>query len=406
MDRDNNGALTRQELDCEEFYAIVRAVLLPAWQAISGMGGPAYTRSVMDMDQAINFALRKADLNDDNKLSFEEFKAFMVVLRQPQLATHTANLIFALFDVNRDGWVDEFEFRQIYRFYLGHVPTETEFQDEWALLDSANRGRVSRDEYVKWLQGSSNVIFREHSPQLTSKIMSGSADHYHYQPPVPGLSRAAVRTAATSQAPWRPWHAYTHMGWAQVRQGAVEAGDLMQRSKSSMSSTFVNAPTQRLSRSAVSLPNYRPRPPFNNRIATNADSRIPWTPQPLPEIGGDLRGPTGMRDLLSMPQSTEELGSNSVVNSGKPSVRQQSRYSQESAQDRARARNTSELLPNRSKFRYGRMKNPKTGQRQYWKDSFLSPPQLREKYVSGSNSLRCMGAAPRYMTVDEYENPE
>merc|ERR1712224_1014557 len=107
MDRDNSGALTRQELDCEEFFAIIRAVLLPTNQATRGFGGPVYARVALDMDQAIHFMLRKADINHDGKLSFDEFKSFISVLRQPQLATHTANLIFSLFDVNRDQCVDE-----------------------------------------------------------------------------------------------------------------------------------------------------------------------------------------------------------------------------------------------------------------------------------------------------------
>merc|ERR1740117_2051819 len=194
------------------------------------MGGPVYARAAMDMDQAINFALRKADINSDNKLSFVEFKQFMLVLRQPQLATHTANLIFSLFDVNRDLCVDQMEFRQIYRFYLGRNPTEVEFQEEWARLDTEDRGRVSREDYVRWLQTSNNPVFKQHAPSPTSKTLHlpralVAAASPPSSPKAPRSPKAAA--AATAEVPWRPWHAYSNMSWAQVNQKRPGADDMM-----------------------------------------------------------------------------------------------------------------------------------------------------------------------------------
>ena len=38
-------------------------------------------------------------------------------------------------------------FREVFRFYLGHKPTEEQFQKEWAKLDASGDGRV---DVAKW----------------------------------------------------------------------------------------------------------------------------------------------------------------------------------------------------------------------------------------------------------------
>merc|ERR1719408_95129 len=102
MDRNNSGSITRDELDCEEFREVLRGVLTPHKAAL-GTGGAGYARVQQHTEQAVDFCLRKADFNHDTSLSFEEFKAFLVILRSQQGAAHTADLIFALFDLDSDG---------------------------------------------------------------------------------------------------------------------------------------------------------------------------------------------------------------------------------------------------------------------------------------------------------------
>lgn len=425
MDRDNSGSISRHELDCEEFHTVIRAVLLPQLQATAGMGGPGYGRAEMDMDQAIHFLMRKADLNHDNKISFEEFKAFVLILRQPQIAMHTANLIFALFDVDRNQFVDEAEFRQIYRFYLGHVPTEVEFQAEWARLDSMNTGKVSRDDYVLWLQTSSNEIFRQHAPQPEAVVMSGTADYHEFKrlnvmtPEV----RGQLQTCPSSSPGWRPWHNYSNMAWAQVRQGKTQTmvkeindrppsegrGLVNARSKQernylphAVPSRLSRSAGGRQSRSAGSLPVSERDTRWNHRLAT---ANMNW-----PDSGGNPRRCKGMRSFMSTPQSVSELSTHYSENAGFEenlrSLQMPNRvFISKYSNDRIEVRTAPELLPNRSKFKQGRSRNPKTGKKEYWEDNWWQEKQLRDKYVSGSNSLRSPGQPPRYMYVDEYEDP-
>jgi len=161
MDRDGSGLIQSDELDCEEFRTMIRVVLSPH----TAGSGVQNARPQMNYQQALFFCMRKADLNQDGTLSFKEFESFMYCLRQVHLASHTAHIIFALFDLDGDGLIDEFEFREINRFYLGRSPTAVEFKTEWANLDVGFHGKVTRAEYIRWLRNSTNPLFNQHAPK-------------------------------------------------------------------------------------------------------------------------------------------------------------------------------------------------------------------------------------------------
>merc|ERR1719313_3195670 len=353
------------------------------------------------MNQAIHFALRKADLNDDGRLSFEEFEAFLYVLRTPKFASDTAALVFALFDTDRNGFVDEMEFRQIFRYYLGHAPTEEEFQAEWVRLDAANKGRVSKKEYAQWLQTSSNPVFQtrarkakvlEPKCSVEDRVLRVRRKHKEKQ--------GMMKPSASAPAAWRPWHGKEHMCWAKVQQNPPPVEENPRIAFGNIAD-ITEEVEQRISRSAGGVED-RPR----------------WTPYlKLPNHnwatsrGINRRHPT-MRTFIARPQTVDELRRHYAENPGfddhlknmdlpEPNFFKQSKYSG----DRLEVRTAPELIPERSKLNYGRMKNPKTGLRQHWQDNWSELPQLRDKYVNGSNSLRCMGPPPRWMEVDEYYNP-
>ncbi|CAE7388073.1 unnamed protein product, partial [Symbiodinium pilosum] len=108
IDRDRNGFITSKELDCEEFHNIVRAAVAPVTG--TSTGGATYARKQVNIDAAIQLCLRKADLNNDATLSFREFRSLMRCLRKPRMAQHTANLVFALFDLDGNGYIGRDEF--------------------------------------------------------------------------------------------------------------------------------------------------------------------------------------------------------------------------------------------------------------------------------------------------------
>lgn len=404
FDRDNNGYISREELDCEEFHNMLRAVLAP--EVGPGMGGPSYARAQVDMDQAISFCLRKADLNADQVLSFDEFKAFALCLRNPQLSLHTANLIFALFDTNRDQMVDEYEFREIYRFYTGRTPTLEEFKAEWRRLDVNREGRVDREAYCRWLQMSPNPVFRLHAPLTSNDLLGlgGSTDLHS------GSSRSGSITVkevneqprweaksqpreSTATKPWRPWHPYEHFAWNQV--GLKAAKQELSKTTSAPREAKKSSSQAALSKTDSDMPRW------NQRLAT---ANMNW----ISEVSGKPKRHKYNRTYFSRYQSLPDLHHHYRTNEGFED--QLRRLEQPERVNPKRNfvpshENTQtagpELLPNR-RFAIGRARNPKTGKREKWKDNFLTPPQLRDQYQPSTIAYRCPGAPPRYMYADEY----
>jgi len=87
----------------------------------------------------------------------------MFYLKNTELASETAALVFALFDLDGDQHIDMSEFREVCRFYLGHEPTEAQFQAEWARLDAHGQQYVTLDQYSKWLETSADPVFQRHA---------------------------------------------------------------------------------------------------------------------------------------------------------------------------------------------------------------------------------------------------
>merc|ERR1711865_973535 len=250
--------------------------------------------------------------------------------------------------------------------------------------------------------------------------------------------------AEASQGGWRPWHAYSNMAWAQVKQNKMEVTAAMttdlfparpptdqmsrtvgstpfggtgtpqtdQMSRTVGSTPFrsgtgsgTGSPKQQMSRSAGSFGSSTVRPRWNHRLATSNPN---W-----PDANGIARRPKFNREPFSKSQSMADLRTHFLENPQckqnmreveKPEIyyHKQSKYSN----DRVEVRQGPELLPTRSKYKHGRMKDPTTGQKTHWEDNWQSPPQLKHSYVAGTNNFRCPGAPPRWMYVDEYEDKE
>mmetsp|Transcript_88822 Transcript_88822/g.153562 ORF Transcript_88822/g.153562 Transcript_88822/m.153562 type:complete len:389 (-) Transcript_88822:9-1175(-) len=159
MDRDGSGHIDKEELNCDEFQDVLQSIVAPK----KGGGGRAvYGRAAQNIAQAIDFCLRKADQNNDGSLSFDEFKAFLRVLRnQSNDPDHSAKLIFALFDLDGSQTIDEEEFQEIYRYHLGKRPTVQEVKDHWYNLDIEMRGYVTREQYIRWLKTKAPKMFKQ-----------------------------------------------------------------------------------------------------------------------------------------------------------------------------------------------------------------------------------------------------
>jgi len=378
MDRDGSGLITGEELDCEEFRIIIRKVVTP--YTGSNMGGPGYARAQMHMDQAVQYFLRKIDCNDDNVISFPEFKSFMYALRRG--AVDSADMIFALFDLDSDSMIDQEEFREIYRFFLGHVPTEVEFQAEWGRLDGQGKGKVTRDEYVAWLNESENPIFRVHSPagqaELEQSMMASSMG---------GSDGLELRKDADA---WRPWHSYRHFAWNEPTKGK-QSHTRMKFRDTSKSQTWQG----KLTRSPCDQ-----RARWNQNLATANANWADKNDKPKQVIG--------RRQFFSRPQSLPELRRHLDSKRGlhqhteamfapqKPRPRQILSHERDGSESQT-------LTMDARDKRAGSMRHPWTRERQQWNQAFLSPPQLADKYCAPP--CTAIGAPPRHLFADEFDDP-
>jgi len=392
MDRDNSGAISRQELDCEEFRSVLRKALAP--NTGSCMGGPRYARAQMNMDQAVYFFMRKADINDDNSISFPEFKSMMRILRQAHGELHTADMIFALFDLDTDGYIDQDEFREIYRFFLGHDPTLTEFMVEWQRLDSEGAGKVSRNRYIDWLKASQNPVFRWHSPQAESTNNALGSDACGAQ----GDHLAITQEPTKERVQWRPWENYKHFCWHEPTKRRSNHTDWKCQSTESIPNLHVGS-TRSLSSTAAHFGGEMVRPEWNQRLATSHPN---W-----PDKDGKPRQIIGRRKFFSRPHSLPELKRHLDSRPGFSDLSQEI-FRKEKPQKAAvlsheHSGGAAQILsvPSRGK-RGGSMRHHITKEKRSWDDHWYTPFQLKDFRHPPPQTN--MGAPAKHLYADLYED--
>mmetsp|Transcript_28761 Transcript_28761/g.72235 ORF Transcript_28761/g.72235 Transcript_28761/m.72235 type:complete len:424 (+) Transcript_28761:71-1342(+) len=393
MDRDNSGFLTRQELDCEEFRSILRKALAP--NTGSCMGGAKYARAQMNMDQAVYFFMRKADVNSDNSISFREFKSLMQVLRQGHGAVDTADMIFALFDLDTDGRIDQDEFREIYRFFLGHEPPLQEFMEEWGRLDCEGAGMVSRDQYITWLQTSANPIFRWHSPGIeTPKNASGSNA---VGATTGGSSHSgSMAEPERERGKWRPWDDYRHFCWSEPTKGKPNHTKMKFRDTGRVTNGSFG---RRRTASAAAFNHEIVRPEWNQNLATSHPN---W-----PDKDGKPRQIVGRRKFFSRPQSLPELKRHLDSRPGFNDLSQEMFRKEKSRQtallSHEHSGGAAQILSVASRGKPdGYMRHPVTRERKAWDDKWYTPFQLKD--FRHPPPVTNIGAPARHLHVDLYED--
>lgn len=355
FDRDSSGYLSKQELDCDEFRAIVKSCLVP--ESADHAGGATYARTQMNTEEALSFYLRKADINGDGQLSFEEFESFTRFLRLDRKdINYTANLIFALFDLNSDGRISRDEFKEIYRYYLGHHPTAQEFAEEWGRLDYFSHGRVTREQYIHWLQNSPNPLFRQHAEPAPAEAIGND-------PAEATGNDFRIQAASPSTTSLQ-----------------LESHDLASRGPHSSSVATVKR------RAAAGSQ----RPRWNQRFieATSVhNTEVPRygrhyfsRPQSLPELKRYYGSRRGFGDHLHRISKAEPPKPRPMLSA-----------------------ETMPMIASRH-VPGGSMRNPETGKRTQWVDRWQEPLQLKDRYQAGTMGLRCPGSPPRHLYADLYED--
>lgn len=163
------SSISRSELDREEFHNVITGVVME-----HKVGGAVYERTNMNMSAALNLILNKADSNCDHVLSFDEFRSFLRFLWRNPNTQVSAELVFALFDLDSSLSIDKTEFREMLRFFLGRNPTQKEYEQEWGRLAIEGQEVVTRGQYIRWLQTSANPVFFQYAPPTAVRPLSAS----------------------------------------------------------------------------------------------------------------------------------------------------------------------------------------------------------------------------------------
>lgn len=161
IDRDGSGDISCQELNCEEFIALVKKLLMPSAE---GTGGAQHSRSELNTRQALQFCMRKADVNGDGKLSVQELEAFLWVMRRPTSCSTLSHLAFALFDLDCNLLISKEEFRGLLRVFLGHSPTLVLLEKHWSSMTPIGEEQATEQQFIKWIRKAENDAFSQFRP--------------------------------------------------------------------------------------------------------------------------------------------------------------------------------------------------------------------------------------------------
>eukprot|EP00929_Paragymnodinium_shiwhaense_P112340 TRINITY_DN80597_c0_g1_i1.p1 TRINITY_DN80597_c0_g1~~TRINITY_DN80597_c0_g1_i1.p1 ORF type:complete len:447 (-),score=76.71 TRINITY_DN80597_c0_g1_i1:50-1390(-) len=404
MDRNESDSISRDELDCQELRTILRGILSPER---AHTGGLAYERVQQNVDQACGFCLRKADLNNDGQLSFEEFSSFLYYLSHTRHAAHTAHLIFALFDLDYDGRLDEYEFQEVYRFYAGRNPTAKEFQEAWASLDRTGSGQVSLAEYCGWLQNCADPVFRQHAPDSIPAEVGSSQDaggrnttlnrttgssksvNFRTAGSSHSLLDSSVKTIKMPGSP--PATASTAVPLDSAAQTAKSGFSLAPSSPTAYKMDFPDLPIH------PSVQRMDPPRHLDWAEGLGSGPRPPWNRHLKVANMNDVV-PRGLRNYFSKPQSLPELRRYYCTHKGFLKHRALGAAIPEAPRKSPVLSTHMETpLPYRHEPAGTMKKRAVSGPIVKWEDEWLTPVYLKPRYKPGSLDFQHPGPPPRWM---------
>lgn len=215
IDRDESGSVTREELNCEEFQDVLRAVIAPE---TAGEAHATYARAEIHIEQALDFCLRKTHVNGDGSLSFKEFKSFMKILRDQDNAHSRVQLIWSLFDLDGSNTIDKEEFVGIYSFFSGHQPTKPEVEEAFRLMDKLDKKEITQKQFTWWIENAAPAAFRQHSHAIehdgesTASSTSRVSNKVKIHRPAPGLFKP-LSTKQAEETWTNTWKSHWNERW-------------------------------------------------------------------------------------------------------------------------------------------------------------------------------------------------
>uniref|UniRef100_A0A8C6XJW4 Calglandulin n=1 Tax=Naja naja TaxID=35670 RepID=A0A8C6XJW4_NAJNA len=132
FDLDGNGVITKKELGT--IMRSLEHVLLHLQESFT--------------DEQVEEMLKEADLDEDGKVTFEEF---VKMLAKKEASEEEEQRTFMLFDRNGDGTITTRELGTVLRS-LGQNPTEAELREIVHKLDTDKNGTIDFPEFLNLME--------------------------------------------------------------------------------------------------------------------------------------------------------------------------------------------------------------------------------------------------------------
>jgi len=182
LDRYGDGDLAREELNTETFFDLIREVM--------GASADEHIHIKLNVAKFVKWFQDRAEGNNDNRLSFDEFEILTDVIKAAPSAHDRsskrmwAEATFALFDTNGDNMIDREEFRQLYVFFVGYRPKEAALEKAWVTLDKKGVQQVNRRTFIDWAMTYQFVKGEAHFVGLPKKLPPSYQDLDEPLPPL------------------------------------------------------------------------------------------------------------------------------------------------------------------------------------------------------------------------------
>lgn len=129
------------------------------------------------MEEAVKLCLLQAEDQNKNMLTFEDFYRLLKMLLSGNFAAAYPHLGFMLFDLDKTGYLDRNEFRELLRFFLNRNPTQQEFEEEWHRVVMLGNGgdaeRVTLAMYRRWIRETDNPAIAQNQNVSASFLQEG-----------------------------------------------------------------------------------------------------------------------------------------------------------------------------------------------------------------------------------------
>ena len=179
IDRNSTGLFSKQDISSLEFLSLFKLSLgmfdiLQYWW--NHLGLSLCPRSQVSLDRLADFIFGHLAIDSTTRHPTRLLQDFILSLQSATMTPETeTELCYALFDSDRDDRISKSDFRELCIFYTGKIPEARALNKIWNSIDRPKRGLISKDQYFRWLIGTSSQLEERNTILRPSTALSGGS---------------------------------------------------------------------------------------------------------------------------------------------------------------------------------------------------------------------------------------